>query len=250
MKSSEKDYEQLYNKLKKRKKQIAIRAIFLALFVLGVNIYAWFVFVSQSDVVVEANVSSWNVTFLDDNVVIHDLAINKLMYPGMPDYNKTLAILNSGDTVGELEYTIENFKFLGTTYTVSNPTTFFQDMNSKYPFYQMVSVSGTIIPAGEMVNFYVQMKWNYEDDGTKPYYALTDVYEFKDDFVYYRKNGNDYVPDTTITASNFVANRSQLYIERDDADTYFGEACGTYEKTSNEPCISYNVHLVVSQVNN
>lgn len=249
MKSSEKNYEQLYQNLRKSKKKIARRSILLALFVLGVNIYAWFVFVSQSEVVVETNVSSWNVTFLDDNVVVHDLAINKLMYPGMDDYNKTLAILNSGDTVGELEYTIENYKFLGTSYTVSNPTTFFQDMNDKYPFYQMVSVSGTTIPAGEMVNFYVQMKWNFEDDGTKPYYALTDVYEFKDDFTYYRKNGDDYVADPSITSSNFVANRSQLYVERDDADTYFGEACGAYENSTDKPCISYTVHLIVSQKN-
>ena len=38
-----------------------------------------------------------------------------------------------------------------------------------------------------------------------------------------------------------------LYLEKDDADTYFGERCHTYESSSGEACMIITVKLVAIQ---
>jgi len=249
MKLSKDEAKTVYTNLQKRRKKIIRRSLLLALFAFGVNIYAWFIFLNQSNLKVEGNVASWNVTFYDGTEEVQDLVIRERLYPGMDDYNKTLSIENDGEMPANFEYTIENLKILGYPINTSNQTNIINSLLNDYPFSFTMTADKTTIDPDERMNFSIDISWDYEDNGTRPYYKLTEVYNFSEDFDYYTKNGNSYVKATNITAANFNSNRDLLYLERDDADTYFGERCGSYQKSTGKACVEYTIHVVVQQSN-
>ena len=68
----------LYQYLQKRRKNIMIRSVLLALFVLGVNIYAWFIYFTEAQVNITGNVVSWDVSFRDENSQVVEKEIIEL----------------------------------------------------------------------------------------------------------------------------------------------------------------------------
>ena len=64
-----------YQVLKKKKKLLKTRSIIFALFLLVVNSYAWFVYVSKADLTLSGNVVSWDVKFHDESSEIMDFDI-------------------------------------------------------------------------------------------------------------------------------------------------------------------------------
>ncbi len=249
MKLFKNEAKTVYDNLQKRRKKIIRRSLLLAIFAFGVNIYAWFIFLNQSHLRVEGNVASWNVTFYDGTEEVQDLVISERLYPGMDNYNKTLAIENDGEMTASFEYTVQNLKILGNTIDTTNQTNVINSLQNDYPFVFTMSSDKNTIEPDERINFSVDISWDYEDSGTRPYYKLTEVYNFNPDFDYYTKSGNTYTKATNITAANFVSNRNNLYLERDDADTYFGEKCGTYQKSTGKACVEYTIRVVVQQSN-
>lgn len=70
------------------RKKIRRRSILFALFIFGVNIYAWFVYVSKARVGVDASVASWDINFLEKNNVISQIDLGIDIYPGMKNWEK------------------------------------------------------------------------------------------------------------------------------------------------------------------
>ncbi len=79
---------EVFKELSKRKKKLLIRSILLTGFLLGVNVYAWFIFVQQFGGNIDANVVSWDVIAFDENQQqIDELALDiDDLYPGMTPY--------------------------------------------------------------------------------------------------------------------------------------------------------------------
>lgn len=81
-KLSDETVKKIYVSLQKRRKKIKMRSILMAGFVLGVNAFAWFVFISKADVKVNANIISWDVNFSDSSEVISKVEIETTdLYP-------------------------------------------------------------------------------------------------------------------------------------------------------------------------
>ena len=57
-----------------------------------------------------------------------------------------------------------------------------------------------------------------------------------------------YTVDGTVTEDSFPTRRLDLYLEKDDADSYFGEACADYESANGAACVKYRIELKVKQV--
>jgi hypothetical protein len=247
MKLSKPEAKKVYDSMQKRRKKILRRSLLLAVFVFGVNIYAWFIFLNQSRLEVHGNVASWNVTFYDGTEEVQDLVINEQLYPGMDDYNKTLTIVNDGEVIASFEYTISDLKILGKTVDTSNQTTAINSLQNDYPFIFTMSSDKTTINAHDSMNFSVDITWDYQDGGLRPYYRLTSVYDYTDEFDYYRLNSGTFEKVTNVNAETFPSLRDSLYLQRDDADTYFGEQCGVYQRSTGKACVEYKITVVVKQ---
>ena len=204
-------------KRKKRRKKIVFPLLF-AIFTLSINAYAWFAFISQATLNVDMSVASWDVDFTENNVVTNSVNVSITdMMPGMLDYSHTVQINNNGEVKADVTYWLTEMKVLGNT-----------------------------INPGSSADFDIELSWEYED--TTKYYQLDSLYTFNPSFQYYTKSGNNY-NEATVTSSTYPSLRDNLYLYKDDADTYFGEACGRYENNNNHPCIEMKFKVVVQQSN-
>ena len=89
-------FKKTYSFLQSRRKKIKFRSIMMIVFLLGVNAYAWFVYMSNASVDVSSSVSTWNVTFFDGTEEVKDLEIDTgNIYPGMETYTKQFKIKKS-----------------------------------------------------------------------------------------------------------------------------------------------------------
>ena len=252
-KSSKETGKKVYEKLQKSRKKIKRRSIFLAIFVFGVNAFAWFVFISTVDVNIKANVTSWDVNFSDNNVEIGNLEVlTPDLYPGMPTFTKTLKVSNSSDLNAKFEYKVLDIEVLGTSVFNSNNTTEqnVEFLKNTYPFITTISVENTYLPTSESTEFLIKIDWPYEktDPLAKEYYKLTNQYIYDPSVVYYQLNGNSYTP-ATVDAETFLTNIENLYAEKDDADSFWGSNCHKYTEEHNDACFKVNLELKVSQAN-
>ena len=240
--------EQLYALSKGLRKRKYI-SILLALFTLGVNIFAWFAFSANAGLTLDATVASWDVDFKENDVVFRNIYIEVTkMKPGMTDHVTTVDIENKGDVVADFDYEVASFSLLGHTINLASKPDVFAYLSDFYPFAIEVEASDDEIAAHGTITFEVTVSWPYEIANT--YYQLDEVYTFDDTFTYYTKTGNTYNAASSVTSSNFATLRSGgLYLEKDDADSFFGMQCAAYETTSGQPCITMNMRLLVSQAN-
>ena len=249
--SYKKEAEKVYTTLQKQRKRIKRRSIFFAIFVFGVNAYAWFVFVSKADVNVQANVISWDVNFLDENSPVKDLEIiTDDLYPGMNRFSKTININNGSDIGAKVEFRIDKVNVLGEQVSIKfdsfdEAVTYFRDT---YPFYVTFDYDKTILDAGDHSSFTVNIDWPYEksDTGAREYYQLTSQYKYDSSVTYYNLVNNDYVK-ANVTETSFINNRENLYLEKDDADSFWGYSCKNYKKTNNDVCFKFHIIITVTQ---
>lgn len=252
--SYKKDAEKVYTTLQKQRKKIKRRSIFFAIFVFGVNAYAWFVFVSRADVNVRANVISWDVNFLDENSPVKDLEIiTDDLYPGMNRFSKTIDINNNSDIGAKVEFKIDKINVLGETVSVKfdsfeDAVDYFKDT---YPFYITFDYGDVILEKNGHTSFTVNIDWPYEknDMGAREYYQLTNQYEYDPSVTYYSLVNNSYVK-ANITEASFVTNRENLYLEKDDADSFWGYSCKNYKDINNDVCFKFHIIITVTQHTN
>ena len=97
----------ILNNSKQRKKTI-IRSIVLIIFLLGVNTFAWFTYVSNVDVSINGSVISWEINFLDENGATNNVDVEITdMKPGMLKFEKDIEIINRSDIGAEINYEIK-----------------------------------------------------------------------------------------------------------------------------------------------
>ena len=248
-----KDVTKVYNALQKQRKRLKRRSVFLALFVLGVNAYAWFVFISSASVNVKSNVISWDVNFLDENSEVKDLQIlTSDLYPGMDTYTKTIKIKNNSDLRAKFEANIDSISVLGEE--VSNSSNTYEEkvdyLKNTYPFIVNITYPKDILNKNDSMDLVITIDWPYEktDDLAREYYKLTNQYKYDDSVIYYKLVNNSYV-DAGITSDTFNSNKLNLYLEKDDADSYLGYSCKNYKDSTEQSCFKFHLVLTVTQIN-
>ena len=235
--------ELLRKKLRRRK----FTSLLFAFFLLGVNAFAWFVFNTQVGVEVHGNVASWDIRLQDENnELVEEAVVEVNMKPGMSTYSETYIVNNLGEVSAAFSYEVESISVLGHTINLANINDPIDYCENYYPFSVTFSSTTNTIPSLGSTNFTVQVDWDFEDS-TK-YYHLNDVYAYDSEFQYYTLNNNVY-SEFSATPSNYLTNLNNLYLDKDDADTYFCMNCKTYETTSGHSCLEIGLLLRVTQVN-
>ena len=229
-----------------RKKYISI---LLALFTLGVNIFAWFAFSDTAEVELDGTVASWDVEFRDNNgVETNNFLVSVAnMKPGMNNFSQSLTVYNRSDVEAKFVYEIQSFSLFGNSITnYGNDIDHF--LQSTYPFEISVVPSKNNLGTNDNLSLSINVKWDYES--TDPlYFKVQDFYDFDEGFTYYVLNEETYTP-VDVTSTNYASLKSTLYLEKDDVDTFFGEKCGAYEDSTSKPCLELDLLLQVQQKNN
>lgn len=227
----------IYKYLHSKKNKIRARSFFLAGFMLCINAYAWFVYSSNVSGTVTADVVKWAVNFYENNIEIKEFNIVVSdMYPGMPNYTKTIVIKNASSLNAEFNYSVSNLKVFGVDYS----TNAVENLNNNFPFSVIFQYDKGNLEKNENLTFSVIAKWIYEKNS---YYKLNSDFEFNQYLNYYDSDHNLVNVDST--------NYTNYYIESDDADTYFSEKCMQYKKDNPSlPCLSFRLNLKVNQESN
>lgn len=241
---------EIYKALSKRKKKLLIRSILLTGFLLGVNVYAWFIFVQQFGGNIDANVVSWDVIAFDENQQqIDELALNITdLYPGMTNFTKSIVIRNRGTMPASFTYYLSEAVLFGEdyTYTEAQSATGLNEFQNQFPFKVTFTSSTGTIPAAGQATFTVTASWAYESQAA--YFKVNKYMHYDSEYKYYTRSGSTYT-ETVVNSSNWDSLvTSGLYMESDDADTYFGHLASTF-KTNNptEPCLKLYLQLKVDQ---
>ena len=99
--------------------------LIFGIILLSINAYAWFVYITKVDTSITARVRSWNVMFQahDTNIVSEVIFSVGDIYPGMTDFSDFATIINNGETVGNLSFTIKEVQIFENVYSEEDYTT-------------------------------------------------------------------------------------------------------------------------------
>lgn len=242
--------KEIYQNLQKNRKKIKRRAIFLSIFLLGINAYAWFVFIAKASGSIDANVVAWDVEFYDSDESIQTVAINiDNLYPGMQTYTKELTIKNSSSLPAHFYYEIATFSLFGQEIQASSSYTsddIINELKTKYPFTIEFSSSKTELAENDTLTFTIMVKWPFEP--TNAYCKVTSEYPYNASFNYYQLSGGTYQL-IDVTETDYATKvASGLYIEGDDMDTFWGEQSALFQENNpGKASISMKLNLIVSQ---
>ena len=241
---------ELYDKLQSKRKWIKRRSILLALFVMGVNIYAWFIYMSKANLDIKANVLSWDINFFDNNEEVKDIEVDTGgIYPGMNVFEKKINIRNSSEVKANFSFDIDKVNILGNEIVTSDTdqNQLLSSLKMDYPFVINISSSKTELENDDYLNFLIRFNWEYEGNDNL-YYKLNSFYKFDESVIYYTYDGSNYIEDSTVNSDNFFNKlNDNLYLEKDDADSFWGTECKKYQTESGKSCVNFHVKLVVTQ---
>lgn len=248
----EENYENLrqkYYKIKKRKLSFKWYAIIFSLFVFVVNAYAWFVYISEANVKTDAAVAGWDLNFLDGTNVVKYIHLNPEIYPGMQTFTKSIEITNASDVEANLTYEIKEVNFSGELLYAEGTTNEVIENNfeNKYPFTINLGSSKETLGKLDNANFTVEVSWPYEN--SNQYFQIPNIVKYDSSFDYYELINGIYQKKEGITQTNFDILKTNLYMKKDDIDSYLGETCGKYQKENNKPCLNFRLILKATQRN-
>ena len=200
--------ESLRKSLNKRK----YFSILLALFTLGVNIFAWFAFSANAGLELDATVAAWDVEFKDNTgVIARDILVEVTkMKPGMPDFNKTIEIESKSDVSANFSYEVLSLSILGHTINLANIQDVEDYLENYYPFSVTFDASSYVLSPTDSVTFEVNIVWPY-DSQTPKYYQQNEVYDYNESFYYYLKSGTTYTETSIASQADFNTNLNSLY---------------------------------------
>ena len=234
---------------RKSRRKTIIRSLLLIAFLLIVNTFAWFTYITKANLSINGSVVSWEVSFLDQNSIVKDVDIAITdMKPGMMHFFFFFDIVNNSDVAAKFTYKITSVEFLGIEIFQGEETEAIrQKLEQEFPFTLKMIVGKQDLDLTDTSSFEVTMDWTYEED---KYYRVNSLYTYDPAVNYYVLANNTYQIDNTVTEDNFQSKmQTGLYLEKDDADGFFGYACGKYEADTNKPCMDVHVELEVSQKN-
>ncbi len=248
---NETSYEQLekdYERIKRIKKRMGVRTFLLVLFLFGVNVFAWFVYISEADIHTDANVAAWDLNFYDGSALVNNIVISPEIYPGMQSVEKTITISNASDVGATVVWTPKDIYFAGQRMFAdeSNSSAISQALADDYPFKVGFGSTKIILDYIDSADFTVQIYWPFEE--TNKYYKVIPILPYTDDWDYYTLSGSTYTK-ANVTSSNYSSLVSTLYMQKDDIDSYIGEYCGSYEATHSDTCFHFTVSLKAVQNN-
>lgn len=160
-------------------KRIKPTTLLFLVITLSANVFAWFIYSTKVDSSITAHVKAWNVDFVVGNTSLTQ-QVNfdvETVYPGMPTYQRTINVTNSGETAATLSYEILSASLLGTVYTVGPSLTSEQllyNIENNYPIQISFSVTNQTVNAnGGQSSFVLTVDWPYEsgDDATDTYWG-------------------------------------------------------------------------------
>lgn len=200
--------ESLRRSLNKRK----YFSILLALFTLGVNIFAWFAFSANAGLELDATVAAWDVEFKDNTgVIARDILVEVTkMKLGMPDFNKTIEIESKSDVSANFSYQVLSLSILGHTINLANIQDVEDYLENYYPFSVTFDASSYVLSPTDSVTFEVNIVWPY-DSQTPKYYQQNEVYDYNESFYYYLKSGTTYTETSIASQADFNTNLNSLY---------------------------------------
>ena len=238
--------------LSKKKKRLLIRTLLLAGILFGINAYSWFIYIDRFGGDISASVISWDVTFWDDTEEINNIALKiDSLYPGMEPFYKEIMVENKSDLPAIFSFQIESMNLFGqeyTTTTVEESEALLTALESSFPFVLQFTYDDDFLAAGSgRLLFKIDANWDFE--GETEYYQLSSYFEYDASLTYYSSDGTNYVEDATVTSENFADKLAAgLYMNSDDADTYWGHKAADYKDGNpSAPCITLNLKLIVSQ---
>lgn len=237
-----------YEAIKKHKKWLKYRSFLLAFFILGVNIFAWFIYITKANFSLQASIVSWDVNFYDGATQINNLIVNvDDLYPGMPTFEKKILVTNASDLKANFNYTIEEVMIMGENVIPSGYTNdqIVELLKKDYPFSFNFSSSKNSLDVQDSLDFIVNIDWEYESDSVK-YYKLNNFYTYDPSVVYYQYINDNYV-EALVTEENFETLKLSLYLEKDDADSFYGSECKNYKKDTGLSCVQLKLVLDVEQ---
>ena len=233
-----------------KRNKIRLKSILLLVFLFGLNTLAWFIYISKVNTDLRASVVSWDVTFMDNNNIVEAITLEITdMKPGMPNFSKTYTVRNRSGVDAHFEYTIKKVTLFGVEYTSSTTPTadeVLTMLQTQTPYVLTLNSSTETIAEGSTATFDITLTWPYEP--TNSYVRINGLYEYQSGYTYYVKNGNDYVM-TVATSTNYNSLvESGLYMEGNDADTYWGEKSARFKAQGGENSLVINMDLEVKQI--
>ena len=140
--------------------------LIFAIILLSINAYAWFVYITKVDTSITAKVRSWNVMFqVHDNNISSEVTFEVgEIYPGMDDYNDYASIVNTGESIGSVYFTIKSVQIFNDVYTDDDYTNeeLIDMLANDYPFQIDVGLTSNIVNPGNTEVFSVDVTWPYE----------------------------------------------------------------------------------------
>ena len=148
------------------KKRVRKSTIFLLIFALMANAFAWFIYSDKVSGTITTGVKSWKINFKEDGAdLINDIEFKvDWAYPGMETYEKEVSITNVGQLKASLKYEITYVRIFDEVY--SNDTYSSDEiisiLNSNYPFKIIFSIDNEALGTGQTTNFGFKLSWPYE----------------------------------------------------------------------------------------
>ena len=239
-----------YEQLQKRRNKLKRNGIILAMFLLVVNTYAWFVYLAKASLTVDASVIGWDIKFYDENGEEMDVTINiKDLYPGMKDYQKKIIITNDSSLKGEFSYTISDLKLIGIESDIKESNQLVESLQNDYPFkVTFESDKNELDSDGDFTNFYIRVVWPFESDNK--YTLIKERNKFQGLYPYYKLDNQNYIIDEEVTSVNFLDKvNSGIYMDSDDIDTFWGEQAVIYKDNNpDKGTLTFKLNMRVEQV--
>lgn len=239
-----------YEQLQKRRNKLKRNGIILAMFLLVVNTYAWFVYLAKASLTVDASVIGWDIKFYDEDGEEMDVTINiKDLYPGMKDYQKKIIITNDSSLKGEFSYTISDLKLIGIESDIKESNQLVESLQNDYPFkVTFESDKNELDSDGDFTNFYIRVVWPFESDNK--YTLIKERNKFQGLYPYYKLDNQNYIIDEEVTSINFLDKvNSGIYMDSDDIDTFWGEQAVIYkENNPDKGTLTFKLNMRVEQV--
>ncbi|MBR0426985.1 MAG: hypothetical protein IJK18_02125 [Clostridia bacterium] len=191
--------EKLKRKQRRIKNRVTIRTLFLLIITLIFNTYAWFTYFNTISANMTAHVDKWHVQFkVDDEIVEREFPIAiEHAYPGMPDVEKMVTIINDGEKDADIDYAIKSVRIFDSVFvasdqkgtgdtipegaTILHSSEIERKIENEYPFSLSLATenNNNTLTAEDEVVLKITFNWLYEsgDDEKDTSYGTT-AYDF------------------------------------------------------------------------
>lgn len=235
---------------KRKRKMFFLSNILFLIVLLGVNTFAWFIYISRANLKVSASVIGWDVNFFNGSTETDDFEIIVPdVYPGMAEFSKGIEIHNNSDLDGSFRYELDDIVLFGESVRFKNNISkqeLSKFFNEHYPFLVNTSFTNNIILRNSSEKFLFSINWPYNSSNS--YYKIDNFYQYNPNLTYYTFSNNKYNV-AKVDENNFDSLRNTLYLAKDDVDSFFGVECGKYKEKTGSTCLNVHMKLIVEQIN-